>query len=309
MQNCIKGGYGIAVPSGDGTYKFYYFDGDLISDTTNINGTGGQKLAYDVAVKIRDKGERKNYISVTVSGKLSGATRKSVVNEAVEYPEFKLETIEETKTETLTGYLIDEHCFEHKSTDPGKDTKDCLLMDNCIKGGYGIAVPQTDGSYKFYYLNGKFFTEITTLNGTAGQKLAYDLIVASTKTDHIVVTVKGAFTTGVNKPSINLQGVTYPTFDAINLAEATNEEVANVEKIISDAADKKKELENQKNRVVANNQLVVENNANVTLESQTKENSNIPKTGDSSSILYIIALFSISVFTITYLTKSIINAK
>jgi len=303
MKGCIKGGYGIAVPKSDGTYQFYYFDGNFFTDTVNLDGTAGQKLAYDEAVKIKEKGERSNYLSVTVTGKLSGETKKSI-NGTELYPVLNLATIEETKTETITGYLIDEHCFAHKSADPGKDTKECLLMGNCIKGGYGIAAPQTDGTYKFYYLNGKFFTDVTKLDGTAGQKLAYDLIVASAKTDHVTVTVKGAFT-GTNKPSINLQGVTYPTIDAFTLAEATSEEVVNLEKIISDA---KAQLGTNDVKVDVNSSPVV-TTTDSTVVNDTKKNSNVPKTSDGMSILYILIIFSISAIVVTFITNKLREAK
>lgn len=133
------------------------------------------------------------------------------------------------ETVKLTGYLIDEHCFAKKNDNPGADTKNCLLMEMCIKGGYGIAVPQDDGSYKFYYFNGKFFNDVKALDGTEGQKIAYDLITASSKEDHLLVNVTGKFEAGT-KESINLKGVNYPVIDVINLVEATEEEASEFQK-------------------------------------------------------------------------------
>lgn len=48
----------------------------------------------------------------------------------------------------LTGYLIDKHCFGQ--VNPGKETRTCLTMEDCELSGYGIAVKQEDGQYKFY---------------------------------------------------------------------------------------------------------------------------------------------------------------
>ncbi|HEY5524810.1 MAG TPA: hypothetical protein VIK26_05680, partial [Clostridium sp.] len=78
------------------------------------------------------------------------------------------------------------------------------------------------------------------------QKLAYDLIVASTKKDHLAVTVTGILG-GVTKASINLKDVSYPVFDVTNLVESTNEEVANIENIINNAnIQDEKDAEKQK---------------------------------------------------------------
>lgn len=218
MNGCIKGGYGIAVPQSDGSYQFYYFDGDFFTDVTTLNGTGGQKLGYDI-VKATD---RYNHVSVTVKGTFYGTTKPSTKEgNTSNYPVFNVKSIAETEKQTLTGYLIDEHCFAMKSADPGKDTKHCLLMDNCIKGGYGIAIPQKDGNFKFYYFDGNFFTNVETLDGTAAQKLAYDIAKATEKNDHIAVTATGSFA-GVTKASTRLEGGSYPVFDIIQLLEATD---------------------------------------------------------------------------------------
>jgi len=150
------------------------------------------------------------------------------------------------ETVTLTGYIIDEHCFIKEKDDPGKDTKMCKLMDACIKGGYGIAVKQSDGSYKFYYFNGKFFTDTKVLDGTDGQKLAYDLIKASKKEDHMAVTVTGAFS-GETKGAVGAaQGVEYKVLDVISLKEATDEESAKLEKGASTVTNKDNNMDDMK---------------------------------------------------------------
>lgn len=119
---------------------------------------------------------------------------------------------------TLTGILIDEHCFERKSAAPYSDTRNCLLMNACISGGYGIAVLQGDGTYKFYYFDGNFFSLGSTTDGTGGQKLSYDVILKSTKTNNFLVTVTGHFTDEY-KPSINLTNVNYQVFNVSTITE------------------------------------------------------------------------------------------
>lgn len=47
----------------------------------------------------------------------------------------------------LTGYLIDKHCLDKKN--PADDTVMCLKMAGCEGDGYGIAVEQSDGTFKF----------------------------------------------------------------------------------------------------------------------------------------------------------------
>ena len=86
---------------------------------------------------------------------------------------------------TMTGYIIDEHCFIKKPV-PGSDTKVCLQMPTCAATGYGIAVLQSDGSYKFFYFDGDFAPATT-----AGQTTAVKLISDTSKKDHIYVTATG----------------------------------------------------------------------------------------------------------------------
>lgn len=127
-------------------------------------------------------------------------------------------TATNSDTITLTGILIDEHCFERKSAAPCSDTRNCLLMKACISGGYGIAVLQGDGTYKFYYFDGNFFSLGSTTDGTGGQKLSYDVILKSTKTNNFLVTVTGHFTDEY-KPSINLTNVNYQVFNVSTITE------------------------------------------------------------------------------------------
>lgn len=125
---------------------------------------------------------------------------------------------------TLTGFLIDEHCFLKKSADPGSDTRSCKLMNGCIKGGYGIAALQQDGSYRFYYFDGDFFTDTETLNGTGGQKTAYDFIVASAKETYLPVVAAGTLEEGVKPSTSSASADTYSVLKLNSLREATAEE-------------------------------------------------------------------------------------
>lgn len=79
---------------------------------------------------------------------------------------------------TFTGYVIDKHCFKLKP-DPSKDSKKCLSMGSCEASGFGIAIKQPDGTYKFTDFDDK------------GQNLAKDIIRKTTKKDDISITAQG----------------------------------------------------------------------------------------------------------------------
>ena len=43
--------------------------------------------------------------------------------------------------QTVTGYLVDVKCATSRANDagfPAEHTKDCMLMDACMKSGYGV---------------------------------------------------------------------------------------------------------------------------------------------------------------------------
>lgn len=65
----------------------------------------------------------------------------------------------------LAGYLIDRHCLDKKN--PADDTVMCLKMEHCEGDGYGIAVEQSDGTFKFF----KFDSD--------GHQKAHDIVYAS----------------------------------------------------------------------------------------------------------------------------------
>lgn len=140
---------------------------------------------------------------------------------------------------TLTGYLNDEDCYAQRvdpSTgkfrggagyaDPGDDAITCLRMQVCLNSGDGIIVPQSDGTWKFYYFDGNFATGKGSAftPPTSGQLLAYNFIQKTTKTDHIKVTVTG--TLGGTRTNTNAiypayrDGVQYPVITISSLTDA-----------------------------------------------------------------------------------------
>jgi len=112
---------------------------------------------------------------------------------------------------TLSGYLIDVHCFD-KKPDPALDSKTCLMMPACAATGYGIAVPQSDATYKFYYFDGEFAPA-----ATGAQTQAASLINEMTKTDHLYVTVTGTLNGDELKDA---NGISYPVLTVESLVES-----------------------------------------------------------------------------------------
>ncbi|MEO6726999.1 MAG: hypothetical protein ABIP14_17050 [Blastocatellia bacterium] len=82
----------------------------------------------------------------------------------------------------LTGYVVDVMCFaEHVKEAPeaankaaAEHTKECALMEDCVKSGYGI------------YADGKWYP--FDAKGNALAKAAFD---KTSKKDHIKMTVEG----------------------------------------------------------------------------------------------------------------------
>ncbi len=82
----------------------------------------------------------------------------------------------------LTGYVVDVVCFadtakgkpEEAAKAAAEHTKECALMADCIKGGYGV---YADG--KWYPFDAK------------GNELAKALFEKTAKKDHIKMTVEG----------------------------------------------------------------------------------------------------------------------
>lgn len=94
-------------------------------------------------------------------------------------------TAEKVSAQTLSGYIIDTHCYL-KKPEPALDTKKCLQMEGCAATGFGIAVKQPDNAYKFYLFDGTFAPA-----ASGAQTMAIDLINGTAKTDHVYITVVG----------------------------------------------------------------------------------------------------------------------
>ena len=112
--------------------------------------------------------------------------------------------------QTLTGVVTDVHCFV-KKPDPTLDSKKCLQMPACAATGFGLAVMQSDKTYKFYFLDGEFAP-----NATGAQETVAKLIDNSTKTDHFYFTVTGMLT-GETKTA---DGKTYPILKVSEISES-----------------------------------------------------------------------------------------
>jgi hypothetical protein len=82
----------------------------------------------------------------------------------------------------LTGYVVDTVCFADKANAKPEEatkaaaehTKDCALMKDCIKGGYGV------------YADGKWYPF-----DAEGNDLAKAVFTKTGKKDHIKMTVEG----------------------------------------------------------------------------------------------------------------------
>jgi lipopolysaccharide export system protein LptA len=85
---------------------------------------------------------------------------------------------------TVKGFLVDNMCQMKMKTDQGalaKHSRDCALMDSCIKSGY--AVVTADGMV--YTLDAK------------GNEQAVAALKASKQTDNLKVTISGSTKNGM----------------------------------------------------------------------------------------------------------------
>ncbi|MDP4177544.1 MAG: cell wall-binding repeat-containing protein [Bacillota bacterium] len=140
----------------------------------------------------------------------NGAVSDDAVSNLVKQPD-------KAEVQNLTGYIIDVHCFLAKPN-PASDTKGCLSMKSCADSGYGVAVLRSDGTYKFYFLDGELPD-----NATGGQLQAVNLISNTTKKSGISVNVSGILN-GTTKVYTDSNGVshTYPVLTVSSLAETSN---------------------------------------------------------------------------------------
>ena len=290
MNGCIKGGFGIAVLQPDSSYKFYYFDGDFFTETDadKLDGTGGQRTAYDFIIA----STKESYLAITVTGTILDGTKPSTnaastaVYSVIQINELREATSQEAlglptgEAVSFTGFLIDEHCFLKKATDPGSDTRKCKLMNGCIKGGFGITVLQPDSSYKFYYFDGNFFTETDAdkLDGTGGQRKAYDFIIASTKESYLAVTVTGMLLNGTKQSTNAASTAVYSVMQLSELREATSLEATGLP-----------------------TGVVLIDSENSEITSQTNQINDIPQTGENSNQKDYILLAVLSVIVLVLL--------
>ena len=82
----------------------------------------------------------------------------------------------------LTGYVVDVMCFGDHAKDKAEDankiaaehTRECALMEECVKGGYGL---YADGAWLPF--------------DAKGNELTKALLDRSKKSDHLKITVEG----------------------------------------------------------------------------------------------------------------------
>ena len=138
-----------------------------------------------------------------------------------------LKAASSTDPQTFTGYVIDEDCFVNPDyVDPSTETRGCQLMPNCAASGYGIAILQNNGYYKFYYFDGDISTVIKgkrTKIATKGQEKAWSFIKDNVIDANIPVIVKGTLTdvTQVNPDDKTADGIKYQVIivDSINVTK------------------------------------------------------------------------------------------
>ena len=159
MADCAASGYGVKVKRHDGSYTFLPFDSH-----------GNELAKRDILAKT----EKNANITIAVRA-VEGCYPGGIL---------KVLSIEEDNTEataqaeqTLEGVLIDKHCFAFG--EPETDSVECLRMKTCEESGYGIAVKQSDGTYRFYK-----FDEL-------GQSIAKTILRNTLKENNIVVVAKG----------------------------------------------------------------------------------------------------------------------
>jgi hypothetical protein len=149
-------GFKLRVNSPDGGYKEYSLSPERsLSGTPAVQGIDGIRLKLTaVAGLLPDQ--------LLVLGIGSESSESSESGEAEEWE----------------GILLEGH--HNRTAVPGKHKKLCLLMPDCAASGFGISVPQADGTYKYYKFDNK------------GHHLAAVLIDSITKESHIAIHVEGS---------------------------------------------------------------------------------------------------------------------
>lgn len=159
MPDCAENGYGVNVKQSDGSYIFLPFDsyGNELAKKDILQKT---KKAANITINVK-----------AVEGYYPGGTLK-VLSIAEDNSETSAQGVQ-----TLTGVLIDKHCFAYG--EPETDSVECLKMKACEASGYGVAVKQSDGTYRFYKFDDK------------GHGIAKTILQNTLKENNIVVEAKG----------------------------------------------------------------------------------------------------------------------
>jgi hypothetical protein len=194
----------------------------------------------------------------------------------------------DSMTVKLTGYIIDEDCFVKAGyADPGRESRGCLLMKSCASSGYGLAVLQNDGTYKFYYFDGTFAPlpsasssansassstgmsgmDITgdsspsTSQATGGQALAASFITDKITNSNVPVTVNGSLTDSkaTNPNSKTADGVYYQVLkaDSIEVASKITPIKATLTGYLSDAVTFLNAQQNKTDPTVENKEALL----------------------------------------------------
>lgn len=155
---CAENGYGVNVKQSDGGYVFLPFD------------SKGNELAKVILEKTEKDA------NITISVKAVEGCYPGGILRVLSIAEDNSEA-SSPKVHTLAGVLIDKHCFAYG--EPETDSVECLKMKSCEASGYGVAVKQNDGNYKFYKFDEK------------GHEIAKSILNNTLKENNIVVEAEG----------------------------------------------------------------------------------------------------------------------
>ncbi len=127
-----------------------------------------------------------------------------------------------TEVQTFTGFITAEDDFVDPQIglDPSTDTRGMILMNLMARSGLGLAVRE-GGGWKFYYFSGTIATTIyPAFNGTGAQLDAWNIVLHTTKNDHIGVTVTGILKgDAATNPGPDADGIYYPVLSVLTLVE------------------------------------------------------------------------------------------
>ncbi|MFZ2948506.1 MAG: hypothetical protein WA003_03370 [Desulfuromonadaceae bacterium] len=146
--------YGIALKQNNGSFKYLQFDANGLSQVPEILKSYPSGESVKVTVVGFTEGESYNVVSL-------------------------LAKLDERKYE---GILVDSKDFTDSKGNPASITKADLQDPDKYKTGYGIAVKQPDGKFKFLKLNDD------------SQISATGVIEATKKNSNIIVAAEGAWT-------------------------------------------------------------------------------------------------------------------